>query len=218
MPRAIYQKKIYQRANQLDRKVYQRKNNVIPVYSGKFVVSTVTLTAAGKDYQVDDELTITGGESDTASVITVKTVNPTTYQIASATASGTMSGYETDETITILGAEGDTAAVLTITAEAGAITALTVTTAGEYAEDPTGEITTYTYEGSGTGLELTVVGEETSTSGGIDTFEFTAGEYATNLSGSKSLDSTTGSGAIFNVVMTDEIIGDDEDLTADSQE
>ena len=215
MTRAIYQKKIYQRPNQLDRKVYQRANNVIPVYSGKYVVSTVTLTEAGKDYLENDELTITGSEGDTAAVITVKTVNPTKYQIASATASGTMSGYETGETITILGAEGDTAAVLTITAESGAITALTVTTAGEYSEDPTGEVSTYTYEGSGTGLELAVVGEETATSGGVATFEFTAGEYATNLSGSKTLASTTGTGATFNVVMTAEVVGDDEDIPTD---
>lgn len=123
--RAIYNKAIYHREQQMDRKVYQRARNVLPV-----------------------------------------TPEPTPvepkYQVVSATATGTMSGYETNETITILGAEGDTAAVLTITAEDGAITALTVTNAGEYAEDISGEVSTYTYTGEGEGAVITVVASEIS--------------------------------------------------------
>ena len=122
MTRAIYNKAIFHRAQQMDRKVYQRARNVLPV---------------------DPEPTVK-------------------YEVASATASGTMSGYLSDETITILGAEGDTAAVLTITAEDGAITALTVTTAGEYSEDISGEISTYSYSGSGEGAVITVVASEIS--------------------------------------------------------
>lgn len=214
MPRAIYQKAIYRRPNQLTRKVYQRKNNVIPVDSGKYIVSAVSLTAAGKDYKANDELTITGAEGDTAAVITVKTVSAPKYSVATATASGTMTGYESGETITILGAEGDTAAVLTITAEAGSITELTVTTPGEYATDIAGDITTYEYTGLGTGLELSVTTTE-SDSGAILTFEFTEGLYASNLSGSKTLASTTGTGATFNVTMVPQIIGDDEDIQSE---
>lgn len=123
--RAIYNKAIYHREQQMDRKVYQRARNVLPV---------------------EPEPTPTEKK----------------YKVASASATGTMAGYETDETITILGAEGDTAAVLTITAEDGAITALTVTSAGEYAEDISGEISTYTYAGEGTGAVITVVAEEIS--------------------------------------------------------
>lgn len=211
MPRAIYQKAIYRRPNQLTRHVYQRKNNVIPVDSGKYIVSAVALTAGGKDYQANDELTITGSEGDTASVITVKTVSAPKYTVATATASGTMTGYETDETITILGESGDTAAVLTITASDGAITELTVTNPGEYASNIEGSITTYEYTGSGEGLELSVTTSETD-SGAVLTFEFTEGEYASNLSGSKTLTSTTGSGATFDVTMIPQIIGDDEDI------
>lgn len=213
MPRAIYQKEIYKREKQLDRAVYKNhKRNVIPVDSGKYIVKSISLVAGGKDYAANDELSIEGAEGDTAAVITVKTVEATKYQLASATAAGTMTGYESGETITVLGAEGDTAAVLTITAEAGSITSLTVTNAGVYAEDLTGEVSTYSYEGVGTGLELSVVAEETANSGAVKTFEYTEGLYASNLSGTKTLASVTGSGAQFNVVMESQIIGDDEDI------
>lgn len=212
MPRAIYQKAIYRRPNQLTRNVYKRANNVIPVDSGKYIVSSVTLTNGGQDYVVDDELTITGTEGDTPAVITVKSVTAPKYTVDTATAAGTMSGYISDETITILGAEGDTAAVLTITADDGVITALTVTNAGEYASNIEGEITTYEYTGAGEGLELSVTTAET-TSGTILTFEYTEGLYASNGSGSKTLSSTTGSGATFNVTMIPQIVGDDEDIS-----
>lgn len=212
MPRAIYQKAIYQRQNQLTRKVYQRARNVIPVESGKYIVSAVSLVAGGKGYVVNDALEIAGEEGDTAAVITVKTVTPTKYEVTSATAGGTTVDYVDGETITILGAEGDTAAVLTISATDGAITALTVTTPGEYAEDITGEVSTYEYTGSGTGLELSVVAAATASSGSVLTYEFTEGEYATNLSGTKTISSATGTGAQFGVTMIPQIIGDDEDI------
>ena len=211
MPRAIYQKEIYRRPKQLTRNVYKRANNVIPVDSGKYIVSSVTLVNGGTNYVVDDELTITGSEDDTPSIITVKTVTDPKYTVATATASGTMTGYQSDETITILGAEGDTAAVLTITADQGVITALTVTEAGEYASNIAGEITTYEYTGSGEGLELSVTTSETE-SGAILTFEYTEGLYSSDESGTKTLASTTGSGATFNVTMIPQIVGDDEEI------
>lgn len=217
MPRAIYTKEIYKREQQTTRKVYQRKNNVIPVKSGNYIVSNVILTSAGHDYLVDDVLTIEGSEGDTPATITVLTVKPDTYSVSSATAAGTMSGYESGETITILGSEGDVAAVLTITAEAGSITSLAVTEAGSYSTDISGEVSTYSYEGVGTGLELTVVASKDSESGAILTFEFTEGLYASDLSGSKSLDSITGAGAVFNVTMEPEIVGDDEDIPSDAE-
>ena len=123
--RSIYNKAIFHREQQMDRKVYDRARNVLPVDP--------------EPTPVEDK-----------------------YAVTSATATGTMSGYETNETITILGAEGDTAAVLTITAEDGAITALTVTTAGEYAEDISGEVSTYTYTGEGEGAVITVVASKIS--------------------------------------------------------
>lgn len=121
--RAIYDKAIFHREQQMDRKVYDRARNVLPV--------------TPEPTPTEDK-----------------------YKVASATASGTMTGYVTAETITILGDTGDTAAVLTITAEDGAITALTVTTAGEFATDISGELSTYQYEGTGTGAEITVVAEK----------------------------------------------------------
>ena len=211
MARAIYQKEVYKREKQLDRAVYKNhKRNVIPVDSGIYVVKSVSLVAGGHGYAANDALEIAGAEGDTPAVITVKSVKPVKYSVASATAAGTMSDYVSGETITILGAEGDTAAVLTITAEDGVITALTVSEAGEYAEDIAGEVSTYSYEGSGTGLELSVVTTESSDAGEVLTFEYTEGEYSSNLSGTKTLASATGEGAQFSVVMESEIIGDDE--------
>lgn len=212
MPRAIYTKEIYKREKQLTRKVYQRKNNVIPVLGENYVVSSITIQDGGAGYQVDDELTIVGTEDDTPAVITVSEVMPTRYTITSATASGTMTGYESGEMIKILGSEGELDAVLTITADNGSITGLAVTIGGEFDEDITGEVSTYEYEGSGEGLELSVVSEITEDSGEIRNITFTKGSYVENLSGLKELDSTTGTGAKFNVVMKPEIVGDDEDI------
>ena len=212
MPRAIYQKEIYKREKQLDRAVYKNhKRNVIPVDSGKYIVKSISLVAGGKGYVADDELVVAGSEGDTPAVITVKTVKPAKYSIATATAAGTMADYVSGETISILGSEGDTAAVLTITAEDGVITELTVTEAGEYAEDIAGEVATYSYEGSGTGLELSVTTSESEDAGEVLTFEYENGEYASNISGTKTLDSATGTGAQFNVQLESEIIGDDEE-------
>lgn len=213
MPRAIYQKAIYRRPNQLTRAVYQRKNNVIPVEGSTYIISSVTLLSGGKEYAVSDELTVEGGIDDVPGIITVKSVTPTVYQVTAATPAGTMADYVSGETITILGGEGDTPAVLTITAEDGVITALEVTEAGSYAEDISGEISTYTYEGSGTGLELTVTAAITDNSGSIESFDYTNGSYTSDLSGEFSLLSATGSGASFNVTMVPEIIGDDEDFS-----
>lgn len=213
MTRAIYQKAIYRRPKQLTRAVYQRENNVIPVEGSTFTISSVALSSAGKGYAVNDELTVEGGADDVPATITVKSVTPTVYQVTAATPSGTMADYVSGETITILGGEGDTPAVLTITAEDGVITALEVTNAGSYAEDISGEISTYTYEGSGTGLVLTVTAGVTDNSGSIESFDYTNGSYTSDLSGVFTLSSTTGSGASFDIAMVPEIIGDDEDIS-----
>lgn len=84
------------------------------------------------------------------------------YEVVSATASGEMTGYVSDETLTLTGAEGDTAAVLKITAVDGAITALEVVSGGEYAENISGEVSTYEYSGSGEGAVIEVVAEAIS--------------------------------------------------------
>ena len=124
MPRAIYEKAIYQREKQMDRAVYKNhKRNVIPV-----------------------------------------TPEPSEekYEVVSATASGEMTDYVSDETLTLIGAEGDTAAVLKITAEDGVITALEVVSGGEYAENISGEVSTYEYSGDGVGAVIEVVAEAIS--------------------------------------------------------
>ena len=81
------------------------------------------------------------------------------YKVVSATVSGEMHGYQSGEVITVLGGPDDTAAVLTVTAAEGVITELAVTEAGLYAEDIAGELSTYSYEGTGEGAVITVVTE-----------------------------------------------------------
>ena len=69
MPRKIYEKAIYSRESQMTRKVYERANNVLPVYEpSTYKIKTVTVKTAGTGY--DDSFTMTF-EGDTDAVVTL---------------------------------------------------------------------------------------------------------------------------------------------------
>lgn len=163
----------------------------------EYSVNSVEIQSAGTGYKVNDVLTIDLDTDDAK--LKVTSVTPDKYAVATATASGTMSGYLTGETITIA---GETNAVLTITAEEGAITALTVTTAGVFASDIAGSVTTFTYEGLGTGLELAVT-TSTITGGAITGVVITnVGESTTStVENPVSVTGGTGSGAKVNITL-----------------
>lgn len=76
MTRAIYEKSIYTRLKQTKRKVYDRANNVLPVYvEDYYEVSTVAVKEAGTGYKVDDVLSIPGAEGDTAATVKVTAID-----------------------------------------------------------------------------------------------------------------------------------------------
>lgn len=163
----------------------------------EYSLKSVEIQSAGTGYAVNDVLTIDLDTDDAK--LKVTSVTPNKYAVATATASGTMTGYLTGETITVA---GETNAVLTITAEEGAITALTVTTAGVFASDIAGSITDFTYEGEGTGLELAVT-TSTITGGAITGVVISdIGESTTaTVENPVSVTGGTGSSATFNIVL-----------------
>lgn len=83
MARKIYDRTIYHsRLNQLERKVYDRVNNVLPYepeppVGVSYEVTNVAVTTPGSNYKVTDVLSIPGSGQDTASTVTVTAVNET---------------------------------------------------------------------------------------------------------------------------------------------
>lgn len=170
----------------------------------EYNVTKVAIQTAGTGYAVNDVLTADLDLEDAKFKVTA--VKPLKYTVTAATASGTMSGYETDETITVKGAEGDTSAVLTITAEDGAITALTVTAGGSFASDISGSVSSddIVYEGEGTGLELSVTASGNADVGAITAITIKeGGESSTGtISNPVSVTGGTGSGAKLTLTLS----------------
>lgn len=106
MSRAIYDKAIYHRTQQMDRKVYQRERNVLPV-----------------------------------------TPEPTepTYRIASVVVKTAGTGYADSFDMTVV---GETDAVIALTASEGALASATITTAGVFSTDISGDLPVSGGEGS----------------------------------------------------------------------
>lgn len=103
MTRKIYENAIYTRAKQMDRKVYQRANNVLPVTEpAKYKITSVEVKTAGTGYDDSFNLTI----------------------------------------------EGETNAVIALTASEGALSAGTITTAGVFASDISGDVNVTSGNGS----------------------------------------------------------------------
>lgn len=184
---------------------------VIKITSVEPTVYSVTSASASgtmSGYAANETITVAGASGDTSAVLSIDSVTPVLYNIASASVSGeSMEGYVTGETITIPGVTGDTAAVLTITAEEGVITALTVTTAGEFASAISGALTSddYTYAGEGTGATISVTSGVADAGGAIVGLSVTtAGEFASDISGAvdpaKITYSGSGTGASIAVV------------------
>ncbi len=179
------------------------------------IYGVASATASGESmagYAKNETITIAGASGDTSAVLTIGSVEPTVYHVATATAAGTMSGYVDGETITIEGAEGDIPAVLTLTVAEGAITALTVTNAGLFASDIAGTVSTFVYEGQGTGLELSVTTAANANAGAIKTLTVTtAGEFASDIAGAVPAGKITysGSGTGATISVTTSVLNSD---------
>lgn len=81
MARKIYDRTIYHsRLNQLERKVYDRTNNVLPYEpvppaAISYEVTNVAVTTPGTGYEANDVLSIPGSGSDTQATVTVQSVD-----------------------------------------------------------------------------------------------------------------------------------------------
>lgn len=113
MPRKIYEKAIYSREKQMDRKVYQRANNVLPINEPtetKYQLSSVAIKSAGENY-TESFTYIVSGETDGEIAVTV---SEGALTAASITTAGVFASNISGD-IEITGGEGGTGGVITIT-------------------------------------------------------------------------------------------------------
>jgi hypothetical protein len=150
--------------------------------------ASATASDAGSGYAIGNTITLAGGTSTQAAVLTVQTVkvvgNPT---IANA---GT--GYAVDDILTVTGGTGITARLKVLAVTGGQITSVAIERAGSYSAIPTGGALAVT-GGTGTGATFTV-------NWGVNTVTVTtAGAYSVLPANPVAQGSTngTGTGATF---------------------
>lgn len=202
MSRAIYDKAIYHREQQMDRKVYDRARNVLPVepvppVEEYWTVTSMNILQPGVDFQ-EGETFYLEGEREAASVvdgdrargIITGVGSGSTWYIESVSAEVSGSGYQVGEQFTILTDldEGGVNAVLEVAAvdDNGGILSFDILDPGIFATDVSGEVTTYEYTGSGTGVSLHVYCAQPSgviTSVSIDN----PGTYTSDISGAYNI-------------------------------
>lgn len=166
-----------------------------PTFTASTLLTTAaTVVAPGTGYNVSNTLTVVGGTSTTATVLSVASVRAVT---ATATTPGT--GYNVNDTITITGASYTSPVVLKVTTVNGSngITAVSILQAGQYTgvTAPTTGVTQTTTTGSGTGAAFTLAW-------GVNTVTVsTAGNY-TVYPTSPVTTTTSGSGAAATFTLT----------------
>lgn len=172
----------------------------------EYNVTKAEIQTAGAGYAVNDVLTADLDLEDAKFKVTA--VKPLTYVVVDYELTTGGEGYEQGETITIAGSEaGDVPAVLTISAVSeGMVTGLTITNAGAYASNISGEVPTASmiYEGTGTGLEFNVTANASSDTGAITALTITnSGESSTGtVSNPVSVTGGTGSGAKLTLTLS----------------
>lgn len=74
MARKIYEKAIYHREQQTTRKVYQRKNNVLPteIVGKGYTLTGVEVASAGEGYANSFEVIVDGGLSNAVIAVTAE--------------------------------------------------------------------------------------------------------------------------------------------------
>lgn len=113
MPRSVYERAVYNRENQLFRKVYDRSRNVIPTNPLKYKVKSASVAGTMEGYVSDETITILGAEGDTSAVLKItaaegvitalEVVNPGLYaeNIAGSVSTYEYSGSGTGAEITV---------------------------------------------------------------------------------------------------------------------
>lgn len=165
----------------------------------EYKITGVEIQDGSYGYAVGDELTVDLNTTD--GKLTVTSIDePAVWFITSGAVSGTMSGYVSGETVSIYHE------TFTITAVEGVVTALTGDGQGYADHNVTGEVVTsedYTYEGSGTGLVITLTSSELS-GGTITGVSITnAGSSSTStVENPVSLTGGTGINAAANITLS----------------
>jgi hypothetical protein len=154
-------------------------------------VGTLTIAASGTGFTARPTLTITGANTTQATAIANATVVAVTITSAGE-------GYAVGNTFTATGGTG-TSAVLTVSTvnEDGNVTAVTITTAGDYTAVPTLEDNPFTSNtGSGTGFTANL-------SLGVGSTKITAaGEGYNQATVGVTVGGAGGSGAAVNATLT----------------
>lgn len=203
MSRKVYERTVYtDRMNQMTRHVYDRANNVIPISSGKYEVTEVSVNQGGTGYTVGDVLSLTGSEGDTAAKVSVTTVNETKGVTAiSVTTKGASTTDPAGDSKAVTGGTGS-----------GATLDITSTKIPHY------EVATATVNNGGTGyavndiisieadlvdaqVKVTAVGD----SGVVTTVELTEpGESTVDIAGTgKATTGGTGTGLTLDLTSTE---------------
>lgn len=152
--------------------------------TAKLKAISAVIGAAGTGYNVADTITLAGGTSTAAAVLNVATVKVVSASVGDS--GGT--GYTANDVLTVAGGTGTAATITVATVDGGgAITGVTVTTAGSYTVRPTITNNVVT-GGTGTGAHITLVT-------GVGTYTVnTAGSYSALPANPVAQASTSGSG------------------------
>ena len=167
------------------------------VASPSYVASTVLTAGAvvagnpGSGYSVGGLLTVSGGTANTATTLSV-----TSVQVVGATPQNQGSGYAVGDTLTISGAGYTTPVVLRVaTISGGAITGFTITQPGQYnnGSNPSNPVTASSQ--TGTGVNATI-----NLTWGVGTVSIaTAGSYSLFPTNPVAVTGGVGTNATFNL-------------------
>jgi hypothetical protein len=154
-------------------------------------VGTLTIASAGSGFTARPTLTITGANTTQATAVA-------NAKVVAVTITAAGEGYEVGNTFTATGGTG-TSAVLTVSTvnEDGNVTAVTITTAGDYTAVPTLEDNPFTSNtGSGTGFTANL-------SLGVGSTQITdAGEGYNQETVGVTVGGAGGTGAVVNATLT----------------
>ena len=208
MSRAIYDKAIFHREQQMDRKVYDRARNVLPVepepgptppppVETHYQISGVSITSAGSGYMENEQLNVPtpDGKTITTGVLSVEQITqPDYYYIDNISISDGGADYAAGDRITIFaGADEDPSyedavyEIISVDEETGAVLAVEALTTGKFPEDISGEVE-FEATGEGGGLVLSADFRPNIPEDGVASVIIeNAGEFTEDLSGTYNI-------------------------------
>lgn len=197
--RKIYERAIYGRNSQMQRKVYQRNNNVLPVDAGDYKLKTITLVEGGQDFSASDIVSVVfANQTTTAGTLSIDSVDANGS--ATAVSIATNGEYKRNLGGNVTINKGINGILAVTSMESYEIDTLTLQTAGSgYAVDD--EIELVVGEGqqlSSTKLKVATIDAD----GGIlTTTTEQSGIYLADVSGTLEVTGGTGTGAEFTIAV-----------------